>query len=691
MLGASERPGSVGRRTVENLLQGGFQGELHAVNPGYDSVLGVPCHTSMDRLPGRVQHVIFAIGDQHVEAALEQVIAHGAAAATIMSQLILPDERDSTLLERVRQRVRESGLLVCGANAMGFYNFTDRVWACGFDTRDNHRSDGRVTLISQSGAGMSGMVDCEERIDFNLAATTGQELSVGMHDYMDFAIEALETRVIGLFMEAVRDPAAMMAALDKARRRKIPVVAIKVGRSRLSAELVKSHSGAMAGEDSAFEALFDRYGVQRVGDMDELATALILFAQPHPVGSGGLVTLHDSGGERQLLIDLAERMNVPLATLSDDTVRALEERLDPGLPAVNPLDAWGAGGPDSDRIMEDCLAAMMSDPACAIGAVVHDRAPLSRLYPEYFDYLRAGHAASGKPAILVANRQGSGSDPRAVELTREGFPVIDGLRPFLAGVHALFGWRDHLARAVDLPQDLDKSAVQRARTALAKHGALDEAGASHLLADFGLPVNKGTVVTGEAEAVAAANDLGYPVAVKTANPEIQHKAAQDGVRLDLPDASAVAAAWRDLSSRLGPRTLVAPMVPRGGLELALGMVRDAQFGPLVMIGFGGARLEALGDVVFAMPPFGPDGARLQLARLRHQGLLRCARAEGSPDLDAFCRMAARFSAVVVALGDEIRELDLNPVIVNTDGCIAVDALLVGAHQYNRQTQTESTP
>ncbi|NND43675.1 MAG: acetate--CoA ligase family protein [Xanthomonadales bacterium] len=691
VVGASERAGSVGRRTVQNLLLGRFDGDLYAVNPGYDSVLGVPCFPSLDDLPNPVQHVIFTLGDRHIEAAVEAAIRHGALAATIMSQLVLAEDAEPLLIERLRARVREAGMLVCGGNAMGFYNFADGVWACGFDTRENHRREGHVTLLAQSGAGMSGILDCEERIDFNLAASTGQELSVGLHDYMDFAIEVLEPRVVGLFMEAVRDPGGMMAVLEKANRRRIPVVAIKVGKSRLSARLVQSHSGALAGEDSAFEALFDRYGVQRVADMDELATALILFAQPHPVGTGGLATIHDSGGERQLLIDLAEEMSVPFAALSSETVKKLRHRLDPGLPAVNPLDAWGAGGPDSDQVMQDCLAAMMADPDCAFGAVVHDRAPLGRIYPEYIDYLRAGHAASGKPVALVANRQGSGSDPVAVEVTRQGFPVIDGVRPFLAGIRALFAWRDFQVRPVGLPRQADQSEVLSARALLTAEAALDEEATLGLLASFGLPVNPGRIASSHEEVFEAAQALGYPVVLKTAQPGIAHKAEQGGVCLDIRDDAALSAAWDDISSRLGPRVLVAPMLKGDGVEMALGMVHDEQFGPLVMLGFGGARLQALNDVVFAMPPFSEADALRHLQRLRHQGLLRAPAGAPPPDFGAFCHMAAQFSVMVHALAGDIRELDINPVIVNAEGCIAADALLVGRGQYNKQQEREHSP
>ncbi len=675
VVGASEREGTVGRNTIENLLKGGFDGHLYAVNPGRSSVLGVPCFPSLAKLPEPVEHVIFAVADERLETALDEAIAHGARAATIMSSLVIADERPPLLRERVLAKIRDAGLVVCGANGMGFYNFADGIWGCGFRTRA-HRRGGNVAYISHSGSGMCGIVDSEERIDFNLVVSTGQELAVTMDEYLDFALEQPSTRVVGLFMETARNPQGLARAFAKAEAKRIPVVALKVGRTELSKRLTVSHSGAIAGEDAVYDALFDRYGVQRVRDMDELATALILFAQPHPVGAGGLVSIHDSGGERQLLIDLAADEGVPLTELTPASTQKLESLLDPGLPPVNPLDAWSTGGPDYHVGMQDCFATLMADPGCAMGAVVHDRVAGGGIQGHYLDYLRAGHRASGKPAMLVANRQGTGADPQIVAATREGFPVLDGVVPFLRGVRALFRYRDHHARPRAAAPTAPAGAIATWRARLSDGRSLDEHEALQLLADFGLPAHPGRVVESEAAALAAANELGYPLALKTAVRGIDHKSDRDGVRLRLRDDAALAEAWRDLSSRLGPRALVAPMVEAPGVELLLGMIHDPQFGPVVVVGAGGVHVEALADAVYALPPFGPDAAHRLLGRLRVAKLLTSPRHRRPLAVDAFCEAAARFSALVVSAGDLLAEMDLNPVIVHADGCAIVDALII---------------
>jgi acyl-CoA synthetase (NDP forming) len=675
VLGATERPGTVGRTVVENLLRGGYEGTLYTVNPGRTSVCGVPCFASLAALPTPVEHVVFAVADSRVETALEETLAHGAKAATMMASLILENDRVPALRERVAARIRERGLIVCGANGMGFYNFRDGIWACGFQTRA-HRRGGNVAFISHSGSGMCGIVDTDERIDFNLVVSTGQELAVAMDDYLDFALDLESTRVVGLFMETTRNPAGLRRALEKANARRIPVVALKVGRTELAARLTVSHTGAIAGEDASYDALFDRYGVHRVDDLEQFSTALIMFAQPYAVGRGGLVSIHDSGGERQLLIDRAHAAGVALTELAPQSVARLGELLDPGLPAVNPLDAWSTGGSGHQGNMQQLFATLMADPDAALGAVVHDRVAGGGIHAEYLDFLRAGHAASGKPAFLVANTHGTASDPQIVAATREGFPVLDGLSAFLRGARCLTDQRDFVARPRSAPPRIADDILERWRSRLRQSRALDEHDCMQLLRDAGLPAIQTQIVNGERETRAAVQALGAPVVIKTAAHGIDHKSDVDGVRLGLGNADAAANAYRDLSARLGPRALVAPMIREQGVEMLLGMIRDEQFGPVVVLGFGGLHVEALRDVAHLLPPFAPEDAERRLAALKLFPLLTSRRHRRPLAVAAFCAAAARFSALVAGLAEDLAEIDLNPVIVHGDGCSIVDALIV---------------
>ena len=675
IVGASDREYSLGQETLQNLTRGEFPGQIYPVNPRYEELGGLTCYPDLGRLPETPDLVIFCVADSRVEQVLDEAIVIGAPAVSIMSSLIIDDDSAPNLKSRIEKKIKDAGMLACGANGMGFYNIRDCVWACGFGGR-MHEPPGNVSLISHSGSGMCGIADCEERIRFNLAISTGNEISVSMDEYLDFALELPETRVVGLFVETARHPESLRAALQKANDKRIPIVAIKVGRTEKSAKLTESHSGAIAGDDATYDALFDHYGVQRVRDMEELATTLILFAEFNPVGKGGLVSLHDSGGERQLMVDLADNEHVPLTELAQKSVSELEKVLDPELPAVNPLDGWSRGGTNADEQMTRCLTILMQDPGAAIGALVHDRGPNGRIYSSYVNYMQRAHAESGKPVALVSARQGTGSDPLVVTTTHAGFPVIDGMSAFLIGVRALFSYRDFLLRPESTPPDVPDEAVEHWRTKLRNIGRLDEAESLMMLRDFGITANACVIAESESAVLAATGVLNYPLVLKTAMPGIAHKSDQAGVLLDLRNEEQLLAAYRDLNERLGPRVLVAPMLA-AGVAMILGARQDSQFGPVVLLGFGGIHAEVYQDVAFALPPFDADRARYMLDKLKSRPLLDGARRMNPSNIDSFCTMAANFSAMVHAMRDNLQEIDINPVIVSERDSIAVDALAIG--------------
>ena len=675
VVGASARAGSLGYWALRNLRRGGFRGEIYPVNPGYEELQGIRCHAALAELPDTPDLVVFAVGDHRIETALDEAIAAGVPAAVIQSTLYIDDDSMPPLRERVRNKIEAAGMLVCGANGMGFYNVRDHVWTCGFDST-SHAAPGKIALISHSGAGMSGLIDCDERLRINVAVSTGNELSVAMDEYLDFVLDLPETRVVGLFIETARNPEGFRAALRKAADRGIPLVALKVGRTEKSAALTVSHSGAMAGDDATYEALFDRYGVQRARDQDEFTSMLIMFAELHPVGPGGLVTLHDSGGERQLLIDLADDAGVPLTELSADTVRALENTLDPELPAVNPLDAWSRGGPDAAQNITRCLKLMMQDPGTAIAAVIHDRAPGGTIYESYLDYMRVAHEDSGKPVALVAARQGTGSDPAVVSSTHAGYPVLDGVSQFLAGVRALFAYRDFRERKMSAAKTPDRQLVDRWSSSLAGGRTLPEWQSLALLADFGVRTATCERAGSRNDVVAAASRVGYPVALKTAARGVLHKSELGGVVPGIQDEEQLRRACATMSRELGDDMLVSAMAPEG-VEMFLGVKRDPQYGPVVLVGFGGVLAEAIADVQFALPPFDAAHARRCVDRLRLRPLLDGVRGRPPVDIDAFCEAAARFSEMAAAFGDALAEVDVNPVIVHEKGVVAVDALVAG--------------
>ncbi|GIT34579.1 MAG: acetyl-CoA synthetase [Gammaproteobacteria bacterium] len=674
IVGASASDG-VGRRILETLLHGQYPGALYAINPKYDDVLGVPCFPDLAALPEPVEHVVFAVSDHRIEAIFEEAVKTGVKAMTIMSMLYIDNDMQPPLKERIQARVQETGVLVCGANGMGFYNFADRVTVGGFATRPNHIA-GNVALISHSGSGMAGIMDSDERINFNLTVSAGQELSVGMHDYLDFALEMPTTEVVGLFMETVREPDLMIEAFKKATRKQIPIVVIKTGKTKRSAELTVSHSGALAGSDECYNAVFSKFGIQRVNDMNELADTLIMFAQPHSLAEGNLVTIHDSGGERQLILDLAADQDVDFAELNPETILKLEEILDPGLPAVNPLDAWGRGLDDSDQIMADSLTTMLQDQNASMGAVVQDRGALSRIYPEYLQYMKQANDATGKPVFLVSNIQGTSSDNTVMESTARGLPILDGVYSFLAGVRCMHRYRDYLAHENDILEPISTEAMTKWQQIIDQGQLIGENEALEMLSDNGIAVNQSYGVDNLDEVIESAKKLGYPVVLKTAVPGISHKSEVHGVYLNLNSDKELTDAYKDLDKRLGPEALLSKMIDEEGVEMILGMTTDPQFGPMITLGFGGVYAEALKDVVTLMPPFNAETAKQALSELKMQSLLSGYRGSEAADVESYCKMASKFSLFALAMRNHICEIDVNPIILGKDICLGLDALMV---------------
>lgn len=680
LIGASERPDSVGEWALLNLIKGGYKGTIYPVNPSYKKVQGLPCYHNLLNLPEIPDLAIFAIGDQSVETVLDEVIALKIPAAVIFSSLIIDDDSDPPLKARLQDKIQQSGILVCGANGMGFYNIRDHVWACGFDS-SSHNPPGNVSLISHSGAGMSGILDCEARLRFNFAVSTGNELSITMDQYLDFVLDLPETKVVGLFIETARNPEGFVAALEKAKIKQIPIVALKVGRTEESALLTLSHSGAMAGDDDTYDAIFDKYGVQRVRDMDELATSLILFAEFGLIGAGGLVTLHDSGGERQLLVDLADETEVPLTVLDKNTVQELKEILDPELPAINPLDVWSRGGPNAGSQYSKCAAIMLGDPNASIGALILDRAPKGMIYSDYIKYMKNAKSKHDKPIILVSSRQGTGTDDNVIKATYEGYPVLDGVTTTLIGVKKLFSYRDSVKRDIFIKSDIDSELVNHWRLILKNKGAMTENESLNLIADFDIPVVSHQVVSSEDDLLNAASEIGYPVVLKTAMPGLHHKSDNNGVILDIQSGDELISAYREMGKKLGGDVLIAKMlVP--GQEMILGVRCDSQFGPIVVLGMGGIYSELMRDIVFAVPPFSKRYALELLNKLKLKESLMGYRETKSYDIDSFCSIAAKFSNMVFELRDVISELDINPLIINELGCIAVDAFAIGGKKDN---------
>jgi acyl-CoA synthetase (NDP forming) len=470
----------------------------------------------------------------------------------------------------------------------------------------------------------------------------------------------------------MRDAPRLEARLAEAAARDIPVCALTVGTSEGGQALVDAHSGAIAGSDAGWEALFSAYGVHRCSDLDDLTDSLETFAigRRHVPGTGrGIATAHDSGAERVLVADIAEHLDVMFAPLGESTVSRLAAQLDPGLIPMNPLDVWGRGS-DTVELFTECLAAMADDPATGAVVLAVDLAEEYDGDESYAVVMENLRTRTEKPLAVLTNVTSAVSSVFAERLRGQGIPVLEGTA---SGLRAL----GHLMADPPRPRpEVVVDGERQARWAARLGGgeALPTTEWASLLGDYGIRVTPGESVTTSAGAVAAATRLGFPVVLKSDAPDVHHKTEADGVRLGLGDADAVAAAYADLAGRLGPQVVVQHQA--SGVEVALGVVADPLLGPLVMVAAGGLLVELVADRAVALPPVDHQTALGMIRGLRVSTLLDGFRGSAPADVDALADAVVALGRLAVELGDHLAGVDLNPVIVGPDSALVVDALIL---------------
>jgi acetate---CoA ligase (ADP-forming) len=325
-IGASTRPDTPGNAMLRLIRAGGYSGVVHGVHPSHRVVEDYPCVPSILDLPDPPDLAVVAVRNERLEETMQQAMTIGTGSAVIFASATLPNDTTPPLGTRLKAIAGD--VPVCGPNGMGFYNDLDHVWVGGFASQ-RRPEPGTMALIAHSGSVFGALAHNDSRFRFALAVSPGLELTATVADYVQYALQRPEVRVIGLFLETARDPARLRQALEDAAARDVPVVALKVGRTPAAAAAAMTHTGAIAGSAAAWAALFDRTGTISVETLDELAATMLLCATGRRAAAGGLVAIHDSGGERELTIDLADRVGVPFAPVGEATLAAVQARLDP--------------------------------------------------------------------------------------------------------------------------------------------------------------------------------------------------------------------------------------------------------------------------------------------------------------------------------------------------------------------------
>jgi acyl-CoA synthetase (NDP forming) len=516
------------------------------------------------------------------------------------------------------------------------------------------------------------MLRTSRALGYTVAISSGQELVTTTADYMEHVLDHTGTRIVALVLETIRDGPRFVAALRRAAALDVPVVVLPVGGTPLGSSMVTAHSGALAGNRGGWEALSEGTGVLLVRDLGELTDTLELLslAPRARAGGRGIATVHDSGAERALVADVAHDLGVPFAPLGDGTTQRLTALLDDGLEATNPLDLWGTGA-DTRDLFGASLAALGADQAVSAVALAID---LVEEYDGDTSYIDAALDVDLEIPLMVLSNLASAIDQgAAARLRAAGIPVLEGTVSGLVALRHLLTLTDRGDQPDPEPVDSVRRDRWTARLGEDRtHSLVESIG---LLADYGIPMIGTRTVTDADAAVVAADELGYPVVLKTAAPTVAHKSDVGGVVLDVRDADAVRTAYQTLAARLGPQVSVSATAPPG-VELSLGMVRDPQLGPLVVIAAGGVLTELVADRVVALPPMSRDRARNLLGRLRIRRLLDGWRGSAAADVEAVVDAIVGMGRLAAELGDRLDAVDVNPLVVTDAGAIAVDVLVV---------------
>ena len=602
------------------------------------------------------------VGGVNLERALLDAIDKGAKSAVIFDSCHGATPDGKPLLSRLKSIAAEANLPVCGGSGMGFINTRSGAVASFYGA--GHLKSGEISLIAHSGSVFTVLGMNDPRFRFDLMVSPGQEIGATIDEYIAYAAGRDTTKAIAVFMETARNPQGLIDALRLARARGVPVVVCKVGRTEESARLARSHTGALVGSNAAYAAVFEECGAIAVDTVDELMNAALLCASGRKPGPGGAGLVTDSGGLREMQVDLGAETRTPLARLTPATLAALREVLPPELEPSNPLDCAGDLTDEFPKVFERGLKVLAAAPEVSMLGLEADFRDDYVYEAGLLDLAKSLPMLTEKPCFVYSSFGLAHNRLLAEQLADLGIPYLNGAATMMTAVRKFQAWADQ-------PVTEGHAAAPWAGQLPAR---LDEFASLHLLRSFGMTTAHSQICQMPETVAEAARVIGFPLVLKTAE-GIDHKSDLGGVILGLCDTSALLAAYADLSNRLGPRVIVQRMVETG-IELTFGCVIDPDFGPLVMVSPGGTLVELFDERQCARAPFSRAKAEAMIRRLKISRLIDGVRGEPPRDMGAASQALSAFSLACAALCGHVTEIDVNPVVVTTSGAIAVDAFIV---------------
>ena len=667
VVGASRRRGSIGGELFRNILAGDFTGVASPVNRTGEAVAGVRAYRSVHEIPDTVDLAVVALPAEHVLEAAEQALRAGVRALVVISAgfaEVGAEGRERQ--ERLLALVRASGGRLIGPNCLGI-----AVASTGLNATfaASFAPSGNIGFSSQSGALAIAVLEAAGARGLGLSSfvSIGNKADVSSNDLLEWWEDDPATHVVLLYLESFGNPRRFGQLARRVARRK-PILALKSGTTSIGQRAASSHTAALAGSDAAVEALFHQAGVIRATSLEELIdVATLLSSQPEPEGRR-VAVLTNAGGLGILCADACDASGLELPELSEETREMLADLLPTEASLANPVDMLGGA---TARTYADALRPLLRD--SHVDAVITLFVPtvtaLAEDVAQAIDEVAAAEAA-GKPVLaVVMTAEGVPRSLRGDESHVAAFAYPESAARALGRAAERADWLRRPHGAIPTLDGIDTQAAIRIAEGAFGRGDdvwLEPAETRALLQAFGIPLVGERIAFDAASAVVAADELGYPVVVKSAEPGA-HKTEAGGVALDLADDDAV----RQAVESIGAAVLLQPMV-RGGIELLVGVVQDPVFGPLVAVGPGGVLAELIGEATFRIAPLTDQDAEELVLSGKTGLLVRGFRGAPAADAGAVIDLVHRLGHLGEAL-PAVAELDLNPVIALPDGCIAVDA------------------
>jgi len=678
VIGASREPRKVGHRILRNILDYGFKGEIYPVNPNAEEVLGCRCYKSILDIPSEVDLSIIAVPAKIVPSVAEQCGVKGVKGIVVISAGFSETGREGARLEKELLGIcRKYGMRMQGPNCLGIINTASRLNA-SFAATNPPR--GKIAFVSQSGALGSTILNwaIQNHIGFSSFISLGNETDLNAADFLEALGEDEETKVIGLYIEGVKNGRRFIEVSEKLTRKK-PVIALKAGTTDVGMRAVSSHTGALAGSDAAFSAAFKKAGILRADTLEELFNLVLSFEkQPLPKGKRVLIVTN-GGGPGVLAADACEKKGLDLPSLEHSIRERLRRKLPPHASVNNPVDILGDADEERYRIALD--AGLKSSRVDGIIVILTPQAmtPIEKIA----QVLAEIKETSKKP--IIATFMGIPNDSPAIKTIREkGIPNYEYPETAAYVLSRMYEYliissrREKPEKAIKIKHSKIMEIIRRARSEDRLNLTVMEA--FQIGRAAGIPIPQAKIAKSREEVGEISDSIGYPVALKIVSPEILHKTDVGGVILNIQSRKDAERGYDEIlrkARRFMPQAritgvLVQKMVPQGK-EVIVGAVRDAQFGPLIMFGLGGIYVNFLQDVSYRLCPLSRREAEEMIQETRAYILLRGVRGESPSDINSIVEIILKVSQIMNQF-EEIREMEINPLFVyeRGKGCSAVD-------------------